>query len=131
MQRTERRRFNFPCAADLIVSRVQPQKIVFSGGENINRRAARGVLAVPPEGKLSPLYGGVEEVSGDGLGIFKNARLRRAERNVFRAPFGSIGRVKKLIKMVNRFMYIPVTMTSAFWERISMSLPMRKKPRTL
>lgn len=34
-------------------------------------------------------------------------------------------------KMVNRFMYIPVTMTSAFWERISMSLPMRKKPRTL
>ena len=44
-----------------------------------------------------PLYGGVEEVSGDGLGVFKNARLRRAERNVFRAPFGGIGRVKKLL----------------------------------
>ena len=102
VQRTERRRFNFPRAAGLIVGRVQPQKIVFSGGENINRRISRSVFTVPPERKLLPLYGGVEEVSGDGLGIFKNAHLRRAERNVFRAPFGSIGRVKKLLHGVLR-----------------------------
>ena len=38
VQRIERRRFSFPRAAGLIVSRVQSQKIVFSGGENINRR---------------------------------------------------------------------------------------------
>ena len=102
VQRTERRRFSFPCAAGLIVSRVQTQKIGVSGGENIDRRAARGILAVQPEGKLSPLYGGVEEVSGDGLGVFKNARLRRAERNVFRAPFGGIGRVEKFLHGVLR-----------------------------
>ena len=102
VQRTERRRFNFPRAAGLIVSRVQTQKIVFSGGENINRRISRSVFTVPPEGKLLPLYGGVEEVSGDGLGVFKNARLRRAERNVFRAPFGGIGRVEKFLHGVLR-----------------------------
>ena len=60
VQRLQRRRFNFPRAAGFIVGRVQTQKIGVSGGENIDRRAARGVLAVQPEGKLSPLYGGVE-----------------------------------------------------------------------
>ena len=102
VQRTERRRFDFPRAAGLIVSRVQSQKIVFSGGENIDRRISRSVFTVPPERKLLPLYGGVEEVSGDGLGVFKNARLRRAERNVFRAPFGGIGRVEKFLHGVLR-----------------------------
>ena len=102
VQRIERRFVNLPHASGFVVARTQTQKIIFSGGENIDRRAARGVLAVQPEGKLSSLYGGVEEVSGDGLGVFKNARLRRAERNVFRAPFGGIGRVEKLLHGVFR-----------------------------
>ena len=54
-----------------------------------------------------PLYGGVEEVSGDGLGVFKNARLRSAERNVFRAPFGGIGRVEKFLHGVLRHLPVP------------------------
>lgn len=102
VQRTERRRFNFPRAAGLIVGRVQTQKIVFSGGENIDRRISRSVFTVPPERKLLPLYGGVEEVSGDGLGIFKNARLRRAEGDIGAPPFGGIGRVEKFLHGVLR-----------------------------
>ena len=102
VQRVERRGFNFPRAAGFVVACVQTQEIIFSGGEDIDRRAARSVPAVQPEGKALSLHGGVEEISGDGFGAFKSARLRRAEGYIGAPPCGGIGGVEKLLHGVLR-----------------------------